>query len=351
MTPLGVKLGRRIAASGPLTVAELMAAALGDPEHGYYMRREPFGPAGDFVTAPDISQMFGELIGLWLGAVWQAMGAPAAPVLTELGPGRGTLMADALRALAKVPDFPAVTPHLVETSPRLRAVQRAHLGDRLIHHDDLSTLPEGPLLLVANEFFDALPIRQLVWQDGAFHERLVGLGRSGLCFGLAPDPTRLALPPGAAPHAGAVFELCPAGAAIAAALGGRLGAQGGAALIIDYGAAHDGFADTLQAMRRHGYAEILSTLGEADLTAQVNFAPLAAAAAGQGAAIHGPVAQGPFLEALGLGLREAALARARPDQAPALAAARARLTAPDQMGSLFKVLALSHPGLPALPGF
>lgn len=352
MTPLAARLARRIAATGPITVAEVMAAALGDPAHGYYMTREPFGATGDFVTAPEVSQMFGELVGLWLGAAWSAMGAPPAPVLAELGPGRGTLMADALRALAKVPGFPAAVPvHLVETSPRLRAAQRARLGDRAVHHDSLSALPAGPLLLVANEFFDALPIRQLVWQDGAFHERLVGLGDGGLCFGLAPDAARLAPPRPTPPPPGAVLELCPAGAAMAATLGRRLGSGGGAALIVDYGAAHDGYGDTLQAMRRHGFADILATLGEADLTAQVNFAPLAEAAAGQGAAIHGPVEQGAFLESLGIGLRQAALARARPDQAAALAAARARLTGADQMGRLFKVLAMSHPALASLPGF
>lgn len=351
MTPLGAKLARRIAATGPLTIAEVMAAALGDPEYGYYATREPFGEAGDFITAPDISQMFGELVGLWLGSAWLAMGSPADAALVELGPGRGTLMADVLRALAKVPGFPpAPALHLVETSPRLKAVQRARLGDRVVHHDDIDGLPAAPLLLVANEFFDALPIRQWVWQDGAFHERVVGLDGGTLVFGLAPESAGSAMPGGPLPVDGAVLERSPAGEAIAAALGRRVARDGGVALIVDYGAAHDGYADTLQAVYKHRYADILGTLGEADITAQVNFAPLARAAAGQGAAVHGPVEQGRFLEMLGLGLRMAALARARPDQTAALAAARTRLTAPEQMGSLFKVLALSHPDLPRPAG-
>ncbi|RJF86736.1 class I SAM-dependent methyltransferase [Oleomonas cavernae] len=353
MTPLALALAQRITHDGPLSVATVMAEALGHPRHGYYKTREPFGPAGDFVTAPEISQMFGELIGLWLGVVWLSLGAPARVVLAELGPGRGTLMADARRALAKVPGFPLENPvHLVETSRRLREIQAAAIAAPVIHHDDIAGLPaNGPLLLVANEFFDALPIRQFVWNGRAWHERVVGLEAAGgaLGFGLAPVPARDGLPPHDGPKTGDVLEYSPAGVAIAGQLGQRLASQSGAALIIDYGTAHRGFADTLQAVSRHRFADVLATLGEADLTAHVNFGHLAQAA--EGARAYGPVAQGGFLEALGLEARAGRLAAARPDQAEAIAAARRRLTHPAEMGSLFKVLALTGPAVPVPPVF
>lgn len=352
MTPLALALAQRITHDGPLSVATVMAEALGHPQHGYYQTRDPFGTAGDFVTAPEVSQMFGELIGLWLGVVWLSLGAPARVVLAELGPGRGTLMADARRALAKVPGFPLSGPvHLVETSPRLREIQRATIAAPVVHHDDIAGLPaDAPLLLVANEFFDALPIRQFVWNGRDWHERVVGLDAGGtLTFGLAPVPARDGLPPHDPPKTGDMLEYSPAGVAIAGQLGQRLTDQSGAALIIDYGAAHRGFADTLQAVSRHRFADILSTLGEADLTAHVNFAHLAQAA--EGARAYGPLPQGGFLEALGLDARAGRLAAARPDQAEAIAAARRRLTHPAEMGSLFKALALTGPAVPVPPAF
>lgn len=355
MTPLGRLLARRIAAEGPLPVAAVMAEALAHEVHGYYQVREPFGAAGDFITAPEISQMFGELLGLWLGAVWQSMGSPARVILGELGPGRGTLMADARRALARVPGFPLDAPvHLVETSARLRALQIETVKAPVIHHDGIESLPaDAPLLLLANEFFDALPIRQAVFGNGAFHERMVGLDRDDqLIFGLAPEPLApQLLPPHEAPADGAVLEWSPASIAIAAELGRRLAAQGGALLAIDYGAAHRGFADTLQAVARHRYAEILPTLGEADLTAHVNFAHLAAAATAQGARAFGPVTQGELLRGLGIDLRAQRLAGVQPAAREQIYAAHHRLTAPDQMGSLFKALALCGAALPPPPVF
>ncbi|MFA5120910.1 class I SAM-dependent methyltransferase [Zavarzinia sp.] len=353
MTPLGRSLAERIALAGPLPVSIVMEEALAHHAHGYYMTREPFGAAGDFVTAPEISQMFGELVGLWLAAVWDSIGRPARVVLAELGPGRGTLMADALRALAKVPGFPLAGPvHLVETSERLRAIQAATVKAPVRHHDRLAGLPDdAPLLLVANEFFDALPIRQFVWTGRGFHERMVGLDDAGaLIFGLAPEPAA-GLPAHVPPTPGDVLEWSPAGVAVASELGARLAAQGGAALAIDYGAAHRGFSDTLQAVARHAYADVLTTLGEADLTAHVNFAHLAAAATAAGARAYGPIGQGELLARLGIGQRAARLAAANPAAAPSIEAALRRLTADDQMGSLFKALALCAPGVPLPPAF
>lgn len=354
MTPLARLLAERITDDGPLPVATVMGEALGHPLHGYYRVQQPFGAEGDFITAPEISQMFGELIGLWLGVAWQAMGAPANAVLVELGPGRGTLMADARRALARVPGFPLGNPvHLVETSQRLRAIQKAAIAGPVSHHDDIDGLPgDVPLLLVANEFFDALPIRQVVWNGRTWHERVVGLDDAGkLAFGLTPDPWRAPLPVHDTPQTGAVLELCPAGAEIAAGLGHRLASQSGVALIIDYGAAHRGFADTLQAVSRHRFTDILPTLGEADLTAHVNFAHLADAASQAGAVPHGPITQGDFLNLLGIEARARRLAQAGPEQADRVASALQRLTHPQEMGSLFKVLALTGPSAPVPPAF
>ncbi|MDD3444598.1 MAG: SAM-dependent methyltransferase [Zavarzinia sp.] len=355
MTPLARILAERIAIEGPLPVSTVMTEALSHPVHGYYMTREPFGAAGDFTTAPEISQMFGEMLGLWLGAVWADMGAPSRVILAELGPGRGTLMADARRGLARVPGFPIDAPvHLVETSARLRQRQIETIGAAVVHHDRLDELPEdAPLLLLANEFFDALPIRQFVFTGRGFHERAVGLGADGeLLFGLVPEPAdpRL-LPAHETPAPGAVLEWSPLSMEIAGRLGARLAAQDGAALIVDYGAAHRGFADTLQAVAEHRYADVLATLGIADLTAHVNFAHLAEAATAAGASAFGPRDQGALLQDLGIGVRAAHLARANPSKAAEVAEAYARLTAPERMGSLFKALALTGRDQPAPPAF
>lgn len=353
VTPLARLLRRRIARHGPITVERYMALALGHPRHGYYRHRDPLGAAGDFITAPEISQMFGELIGLWCAAVWRMMGAPASLRLVELGPGRGTLMADLLRAAASVPVFAAALDiHLVETSPALRRRQRQALPDRRVFwHDDLAEVPAGPMLLVANEFFDALPVRQFVRLGDAWRERMVDLdAQGGLRFAAGPvvDPAALPAAIGTAPE-GAVAEVCPAARGLAAALGGRLAGQGGAALIVDYGHERCGVGETLQAVRRHAYRPVLSDPGEADLTAHVDFASLAEAA--RPAAAHGPLPQGVWLRRLGIEPRAAALSRAAPGKAGEIAAACRRLIHPREMGSLFKVLALADGRLPTLPGF
>jgi len=350
-------LRRRIAVDGPLTVAQYMAEALGHPRHGYYITRDPLGAAGDFTTAPEISQVFGELVGLWCADQWQRMGAPDPALLVELGPGRGTLMQDALRAIGRAaPGFrKALRLHLVETSPTLRAAQAARLAAAdPVWLDRLADLPDGPVLVVANEFFDALPIRQ--WQRGAggWHERLVGWDEAAgtLRWELSAqtDPG-LALIPDAVRGApeGSIAEACPAGLSHAAMLGRRLAQQGGAALIVDYGPARSAAGDSFQAMRHHAFADPLAAPGEADLTAHVDFQALALAAVQAGAAAHGPVPQGAFLEALGLRARAAQLKQASPARAAEIDAAIERLAGPDGMGMLFKALALTarQPGAPA----
>ena len=362
MTPLGRRIARRIARHGPITVADYMAQALTDPESGYYMQGDPFGPRGDFVTAPEVSQMFGELIGLWCVDSWQRMGAPAEFLLVELGPGRGTLMADALRATRLMPAFlDAAEVHLVEASPSLRARQAETLGSaRASWNDSLSELPEAPLLVIANEFFDALPVRQFERRAEGWCERLVVLDSAGeLAFGRSQaDPAIELLLPAAlrAAPGGSLVEVSPAALGLAAEIGRRVagkgGARGGAALIIDYGHAESRPGATLQALRRHARYEVLSDPGEADLTAHVDFAALAQAAAAAGAACQGPVAQGTFLARLGLGARAEALLRtATPEQGRDIEAARARLAGPEQMGEHFKALALAHPDLGPLAGF
>lgn len=361
-SPLLDLLAARIRAQGPLGLAEYMALALGHPRHGYYATRDPL--ARDFTTAPEISQMFGELLGLWLADRWQALGRPDPVRLVELGPGRGTLMADLLRAGRLVPGFlEAVELHLVETSPLLRRRQQAALagwleaGRPARWHEALASVPEGPLLLVANELFDALPIRQFQRSERGWAERQVGLSEAGgLAWGLGPELPAAALPglPEAAP--GERVELGLAGQSLAGEIGARLAAPaplgGGAALILDYGYAPSQPGDTLQALRGGRPADPLAAPGEADLTAHVDFAALARAAAAAGAAAWGPVEQGAFLEALGIRERAAALRRGADErQCREIAAALQRLTAPEQMGRLFKALALTGPAAEPPPGF
>lgn len=417
-TPLAKKLKLIIEANGPLSVAEYMAHCLGDPAHGYYMTRDPFGAAGDFVTAPEVSQMFGEIVGAWLIQAWSLSGRPSPVRLVELGPGRGTLMRDILRVARRVPDFwAALSVHLVETSPALKARQAETLaatGIGIAWHGAFGEVPDGPLLLVANEFFDALPIRQFVHIDGAWCERVVGLYESGaLGFGLhrlpVPPPSRatgkgdlaehgggggrrdgvpavrysaalaewdgedavpprirnspppppssgrargpVPLPRSAGEEHGAVHEICPAATALVAQIAGRLARHSGAALLIDYGYEGPAYGDTLQAVRGHKFADPLTTPGEADLTAHVDFAALARAASEAGAEVAGPIAQRDFLLALGLRERAARLGEhAEKSVRASLHAALKRLTDADQMGTLFKVLAITTPGI-HLPPF
>src|SRR6185312_4224494 len=296
VSALTALLAQRIRDAGPLGIDEYMAAALTHPEHGYYATRDPLGAAGDFVTAPELSQMFGELVGAWCIDSWARMGRPDPVILAELGPGRGTLMADLLRASRVAPDFRrALRLHLVEGSPVLRAKQAAALNEAEPRwHDDIATLPQGPLLLVANEFLDALPIRQLVRRSDGWHERRVALGRDGALDAEAAIPPALS---GAAP--GSLCEIRPAALALAASLGARLSREGGVALFIDYGHAASACGDTLQAVRGHRRHDVLAEPGTADLTAHVDFAAVAAAATAAGARAWGPVTQGAFLVALG----------------------------------------------------
>jgi NADH dehydrogenase [ubiquinone] 1 alpha subcomplex assembly factor 7 len=457
MTPLGREIAQAIAQDGPIGIDRYLALCLGHPVHGYYVTRDPFGAAGDFVTAPEISQMFGELLGLWAAEVWRMMGAPARVRLVELGPGRGTLMADALRAARAAPGFREATEVvLVETSPVLRAVQQKTLagadiswtatveealgdpspcegeGSRasagsggipsvrssasksppdlgfaegalptpsarggILNAADPSPrkgeggpasagsggvgsgrssaldsppdfgLAEGalptpsarggtlpPVIVIANEFFDALPVRQFVRTGAGWRERLVGLGADGrLAFGLAAEPPAgLALPE--RPE-GFVLEVSAEGMAIAGLIARHVASQGGAALAIDYGEAASA-GDTLQAVRAHGFVDPLAEPGEADLTTQVDFGALSAAASRAGAATMRLLPQADLLEHLGLASRAAQLRqRATADQAAAIEAAAGRLCDRSErgMGALFKALAFAHPALGALPAF
>jgi SAM-dependent MidA family methyltransferase len=337
---------RQIAAGGPMRLADYMAACLAHPEFGYYMTRDPLGAGGDFTTAPEVSQMYGELIGLALATAWQDQGRPAPFCLAELGPGRGTLMTDLLRATARVPGFgEGARLHLVETSPALRAAQARRLPGAA-WCDRVEALPDLPLFLVANEFLDALPIRQFVADGGRWRERMVGAAGDRLVPGLSP-PLPLPLPP--APD-GTVAEVSPAAEAVGREIGGRLARRGGLALLIDYGE-WEGTGDSLQAVQGHRPADPFAAPGEADLTAHVAFGAVARAAEAAGARAAGFAEQGAFLARLGIEARAAALARARPDREDDIRAQLTRLVAPDQMGSLFKVLALTGPGAAAPPGF
>ncbi|NIA71942.1 class I SAM-dependent methyltransferase [Pelagibius litoralis] len=356
--PLIDEIVKRIERQGPLSIADYMALCLTHPTEGYYMKGDPFGApratgddfGGDFVTAPEISQMFGELIGLWLADCWLRLGSPSPCLLVELGPGRGTLMADVLRACRAVPDFlEAADIQLVEVSPSLRRIQRENLpGQAVTWIDSLAELPDAPFLLVANEFFDALAIRQFEKTAAGWAERRVGLAENGrsLAFGLAAaSPVNAALIPDnlRSAETGSIVELCPAGLSLAAFLGARLAHQPGAALVIDYGAAESQIGPTLQALRQHRRQDVLQAPGQADLTAHVDFHSLAAAASAAGARAFGPVDQGAFLQTLGIETRAAHLAAAAPAQAASIKAARHRLVDPAEMGSLFKALALVSP--------
>jgi NADH dehydrogenase [ubiquinone] 1 alpha subcomplex assembly factor 7 len=357
MSALLDHLRRRIAHEGPLTIAQYMETCLAHPEHGYYMTRDPFGEAGDFTTAPEISQMFGELIGLWAAQVWQSLGMPENLKWIELGPGRGTLSADAHRAMSGVPGLSeCLEIHLVETSPVLRERQAATLSNcSPVWHDTLATIPTGPCVFIANEFFDALPVRQLVRAGAGWKERTVTMSATGaLEFSQSPmlgiDPL---LPRGLKSVTdGDVAEISPASIGIVRAMADWMRTEGGAALVVDYGHNISAPGDTLQAVKNHTYHEVLDAPGEADLTAHVDFAELASTARQAGADVHGPVAQAMFLKALGIEIRAAQLCdKASSDQQAAINSALARLTASDAMGRLFKVMAITAPGLPQLDGF
>lgn len=344
-------LKQRIAAAGPIPIADYMAECLMHPEHGYYATRDPLGVQGDFTTAPEISQMFGEMLGLALAQAWIDQGSPEVFTLAELGPGRGTLMADILRATKPVAGFhSAARIHLVEMSPVLREAQVERLAQvEVTHHDSTATLPDAPLFLVANEFFDALPIRQFQRQGFGWCERQVGLSDDALSVGqTAPLHVGDLAHRLEDTHDGDIVETCAPARAIMADIESRIATHGGAALVIDYGDWRS-VGDTLQAVAAHGYVDPLASPGEADLTAHVDFEALVAAAPGLSAHLLTP--QGVFLERLGITQRAQALATNLKDDAlEAHIAAHRRLTHPDEMGTLFKVLGLTRADAPDLPG-
>src|SRR5438445_7334804 len=343
-----------------MPVWRYMELCLIHPEHGYYVSRDPLGREGDFTTAPEVSQMFGELLGLWTASVWKALGSPPTLRLVELGPGRGTMMADVLRAVRVLPPlYQSLQIHLVEINPVLREKQRATLsGARNISwHDSIDDVPEGPAVILANEYFDVLPIHQVVKRETGWHERVVQIDDSGrLVFAAAAEPLprfEILRPPlvRAAP-VGAVFEWRPDAEIMKIATRVRDG--GGAALIIDYGHLRSDAGDTFQAIARHSFADPLKNPGQADVTAHVDFQALLRAAEDLGARVHGPVSQGEFLKRIGIETRAVTLmAKATPEVSEDISGALKRLTDSGRggMGSMFKVLAVSEPQLILLAGF
>ncbi|THD81890.1 MAG: class I SAM-dependent methyltransferase [Phenylobacterium sp.] len=337
------RLEAEIARSGPMTVAQYMTACLHDPGDGYYATRPALGEDGDFVTAPLLSQMFGELVGVWAASAWSLMGEPPAVRLVEIGPGDGTLMLDVLRAARAAPGFlQACDVWLVETSEPLRRVQGQRLGDQVRWAASLAEVPGGaPMILIANELLDCLPARQFVRSAVGWSEQLVGLDRGGrLAFTRGATPVTALLPD--APE-GAVYEQSAAQAALGAELGARLTADGGAALLIDYGRDSPGFGDTLQALRRHRTVDPLDAPGEADLTVHADFPAVMAAAIAEGAEAA-ILTQAQFLARMGIGLRAEALVAARPEKAPTIGRQLNRLVAGGEMGELFKACCLFSPG-------
>jgi NADH dehydrogenase [ubiquinone] 1 alpha subcomplex assembly factor 7 len=363
------RIATQIRAQGAVTLADFMRLALGARELGYYANRDPLGVAGDFTTAPEISQMFGEMIGLWCVDTWQRLGSPERLHLVELGPGRGTLMVDALRAAKLAPDFlAAIDLHLVDISEPLKARQAQQLvAYRPNWHDSVDTLPSGPSLIIANEFFDALPIHQFEMTSSGWRERGITLRPEDVSAGqsssdeaerfgwvlLPPGPQLALLPPAlrAAPL-GAIAEVSPASQEIVSRLAQRYAGESGAVLIIDYGPAASGFGDTFQALHQHQYHDPLHDIGEADLTAHVDLATLRQAAEEAGCCGFGPVGQGDFLRGLGIETRAARLSRNQGDEiARDIATALHRLIDDEQMGKLFKAVAFVSPSVTALAGF
>jgi NADH dehydrogenase [ubiquinone] 1 alpha subcomplex assembly factor 7 len=360
-TPLASILRARIRETGPLPLAEFMQACLHDPEHGYYRKRQPLGALGDFTTAPEISQMFGEIIGAWAAVVGDVLrgAAPDEPLrLIELGPGRGTLIVDVLRVVAtQLRLSQSLTLHLVEQNETLRTLQKSALdgtGHPPSFHDRLEDVPSGPTILIANEFLDCLPINQLVRQDGAWRMRCVGLDQHGAFeFQRGDDaqPELNQMPDGDTDE-GAILEYCPGLASTIASLASRLRAAPGLALIIDYGTSETCYGDTLQAIRTHGHADPLSRPGDTDVTAHVNFAELGALARLNGLNVYGPLPQARFLTELGLVQRLAQrMQGADAATRNQLEIEAARLAAPGAMGNVFKVMVLASPHIGPPPPF
>jgi SAM-dependent MidA family methyltransferase len=361
MTPLEVEIRRRITAAGPMPLGNYMSMCLADPQHGYYVTRDPFGRGGDFTTAPEVSQMFGELIGLWVVSVWQQMGSPENIRIVELGPGRGTMMNDAMRAAKVVPAFiNAAVLHFVEISPALRAIQEQNLSSLDVPktwHRSMSEVPGGAAIFVANEFFDALPINQAVKMSGGWHRRSVAIASDGsLAYQAEADPMShfgATLPASVRNAAdGEVFEWRSDTETME--LGRRIAREPGAALVIDYGHAETATGETLQAVQDHLFADPLTSPGEADLTAHVDFEALRRSFEAMGAVVSGPIEQALFLRRLGIDTRAETLkAGAARVKAHEIDTAMARLTGFGRtgMGALFKAMAVAHRSLGTPPGF
>ncbi|WP_315835133.1 class I SAM-dependent methyltransferase [Bradyrhizobium prioriisuperbiae] len=358
-SPLEADIRKLIRSTGPMPVWRYMQLCLTHHEHGYYIARDPLGREGDFVTAPEVSQMFGELLGLWAASVWKAIGAPDTIRLIELGPGRGTLMMDALRAIRIVPPFHAACHvHMVEINAALREKQVAALaGTRNVHwHDGIDDVPEGPSIIFANEYVDVLPIHQMVRRETGWHERVIEIDAADrLAFGASAEPMSrfdLLLPPlvRAAP-VGAVFEWRPNTEIMK--ITSRVRAFGGAALIIDYGHLRSDAGDTFQAIAKHSFTDPLKNAGLSDVTAHVDFQAMAHAVEDIGGRVHGPIEQGAFLRRLGIETRAVTLmSKATPQVSEDIASGLKRLTDSGRggMGSLFKVLGVSHPSMAELAG-
>jgi SAM-dependent MidA family methyltransferase len=360
LSPLEIEIRRLISIAGPMPIADYMRLCLTHPQYGYYMTHDPLGLGGDFITAPEISQMFGELIGVWVASVWRQMGSPDKLRLVELGPGRGTLMLDALRAARMVDGFrSAVALHMVEVSPAFQRIQEQRLGDLEIPiqwHTALEEVPAGHTIVLANEFIDALPVHQAIKEKNGWHERVVNFDpNGGFHFGVAPEPM---------PHFAATVPRnlrdAPDGAIyewrldkIGFELGRRL-RNDGAALVLDYGHVHSSVGDTLQAVSGHAFTNPLASAGKVDLTAHVDFEALGNGAESLGACVHGPLSQRDFLLRLGIDKRAAVLKATAPrEKSVEIDVALARLIAGGKrgMGELFKALAIADRKLGALPGF
>lgn len=350
---LSEQINRQIETDGPISVATFMGLCLTHPQSGYYgVGANPLGAEGDFITAPEISQMFGELIGFWLVNLWQQMREPKSFTLLELGPGRGTLLDDALRIAARAPGFlDAMHLQLFETSQTLRAEQTQRLGRYQPYwQPEIDAVSDDPVLIVANEFFDALPIRQFVKTETGWHERQIGLRNGQRVFGLAPTAlpdTAFPAPMQGAP-VGSVYEAAFAGREAMARLSRVVAGNGGGLLVIDYGYGQTQTGETLQAVQRHAYADILEAPGETDISAHVDFQALGEAASAAGLQVSKLATQGEFLRRLGIEHRAAALIDANPTQKAMIESALTRLISPEQMGDLFKVLCVASPGLAPL---
>src|SRR5882672_5710863 len=361
LSPLELEIRKRIKLAGPMPVRQFMTLCLTHPDYGYYTTRDPLGAGGDFITSPEISQVFGELIGLWAASAWHMMGQPENVRLIELGPGRGTMLIDAMRAAQVVPAFrAAIVLHLVEVNPKLRERQQQALGTLdvpAIWHESFDEVPDGPAIILANEFFDALPINQAIKQFNGWYERVIETDQDdNLVFGIADEVIPLfdQLVPMAVREApvGAIYEWRTDNLALG--IGQRVTRQGGAALIIDYGHAKSGTGETLQAIGGHAFVNPLISPGEVDLTAHVDFEAITLAADSMGARIHGPVDQARLLSNLGIDKRAAALkAYASPEKAADIDTACQRLLGETRtgMGKLFKAIAITHPDLKTVPGF